>query len=98
FFLLPATAFLLLLFAWGLTVAPDSPQFSTLVAQYAPENLRGTALTIYNSIGFLISVISLQAIDRIYHSDSYFGGIHSFMFLGLGPVIGLLLFYKQVKK
>jgi hypothetical protein len=68
-----------------------------LVAQYAPENLKGTALTIYNSIGFLISVISLQVMDRIFHSDSFFGETNSFIILGIGPLVGLLVFYKQLK-
>ncbi len=98
FFSLPVAAFILLLFIWGLAVVPDSPQFSTLVAQYAPENLRGTALTIYNSIGFLITVLSLQAMDRIFHADSFLGGANSFVILGIGPLIGLLFFYKQLKK
>ncbi len=98
FFLLPVSIFLLLLFVWGLTVAPDSPQFSTLVAQYAPENYRGTALTIYNSIGFLVSVISLQVMDRVFHSGSIIEGSNSFMLLGIGPLIGLLIFYKQLKR
>lgn len=97
FFLLPVSFFLLLLFVWGLTVATDSPQFSTLVAQYAPANYRGTALTINNSIGFFISVISLQVMDRVFHSNSIVGGANSFMLLGIGPLIGLLIFYRQFK-
>jgi hypothetical protein len=74
---------------WGATVAPDSPQFSTLVAQYAPEELRGTALTIYNSIGFAITTISLYVIDRVFHSNGFFSGENTFVLLGLGAVAGL---------
>lgn len=97
FFLLPLTAFLLLLFLWGLSVAPDSPQFSALVAAYAPEQLRGTALTIYNSVGFLIAVISLQVMDRLFHAGGATGNPNSFLLLGAGPLFGLLLFYKHLK-
>lgn len=89
FFLLPVWLFLFLVFVWGLTVSPDSPQFSTLVAQYAPEHLRGTALTIYNSIGFSISITSLIVIDRIFHSTGFFSGNNTFLLLGLGAVAGL---------
>lgn len=89
FFQLPLMAFLAFLFLWGLTVVPDSPQFSTLVSQYAPEHLRGTALTIYNSIGFIITTISLFVIDRLFHSTSFLGGENSFMILGLGAIAGL---------
>jgi MFS family permease len=85
----PVILFLLLLLIWGLTVVPDSPQFSTLVAQYAPEELRGTALTIYNSIGFAITTISLYVIDRIFHSPGFFGGENTFALLGLGALVGL---------
>jgi MFS family permease len=86
---LPISLFLFFLFVWGLTVSPDSPQFSTLVAQYAPEELRGTALTIYNSIGFSISTISLIVIDRIYYSNGFFSGENTMALLGLGALFGL---------
>ena len=86
---MPLVIFLALLFIWGLTVVPDSPQFSTLVAQYAPDELRGTALTIYNSIGFAITTLSLYVIDRVYHSEGFFGGQNTFALLGLGALLGL---------
>jgi len=86
---LPLFLFVLLLLIWGLTVVPDSPQFSTLVAQYAPEELRGTALTIYNSIGFAITTISLYVIDRVFHSTSSLASENTFALLGLGAVFGL---------
>ncbi|HMK27156.1 MAG TPA: MFS transporter [Chitinophagaceae bacterium] len=88
-FQLPSYFFIAILFAWGLSVVPDSPQFSTLVAQYAPEHLRGTALTIYNSIGFAIATASLIIIDYVFHSASFFAGQNTFLLLGLGAVIGL---------
>ena len=89
FYSLPLWLFLSLLFLWGFTVCPDSPQFSTLVAQYAPEHLRGTALTIYNSIGFLITTASLFLFDYLFHSTTFFGGQNTFMLLGLGALFGL---------
>jgi MFS family permease len=85
----PFFLFLFLLLVWGLTVVPDSPQFSTLVAQYAPDELRGTALTIYNSIGFAITTISLYVIDRVFHSAGPLGGENTFALLGLGALLGL---------
>jgi MFS family permease len=88
-FQLPFWIFILTLFIWGLAVIPDSPQFSALITQYAPDHLRGTALTIYNSIGFSISVISLQVIDRIFHSNGFFAGENTFLLLGIGAIMGL---------
>lgn len=86
---LPLVIFLAILIVWGLTVVSDSPQFSTLVAQSAPEHLRGTALTIYNSIGFTITTISLLVIDRIFYSTSFLAKENSMLLLGMGAVIGL---------
>ena len=97
FIYLPIWFFLFLLFVWGLTVVPDSPQFSTLVAQYAPEDLKGTALTIYNSIGFLIATISLFAIDRVFHSTGFWGGQNTFFVLGIGAIFGLPFMIRLIK-
>jgi len=89
FFYLPVFLFIPLLFTWGIAVIPDSPQFSTLVAQHAPDYLRGTALTIYNAMGFSISILSLIIIDYIFHSTGFFGGKNAFLFLGFGALLGL---------
>ena len=89
--------FIFFIFVWGLTVSPDSPQFSTLVAQYAPEHLRGTALTIYNSIGFSISTISLILIDRIFYSKSFFAQENTMVLLGLGAIVGLPSMLRLIK-
>lgn len=89
--------FLVFLFCWSLTVCPDSPQFSTLAAQTAPPALRGTALTLYNALGFLITTISLWLLDRLYHATQWWGGENSFLILGLGAVVGLPFAWRLVK-
>jgi MFS family permease len=93
----PSFLFVAFLLIWGATVSPDSPQFSTLVAQYAPEDLRGTALTIYNSIGFAITTISLYVIDRVFHSSSFLSGENTFALLGLGAIAGLPSMFRLIK-
>ena len=47
------------LVVWGITVAGDSPQFSTLTARNAPAQAVGSVLTLTNSIGFGISIVSI---------------------------------------
>ncbi|HEX7902742.1 MAG TPA: MFS transporter [Chitinophagaceae bacterium] len=89
FFYLPPPFFILLLLIWGLTVSPDSPQFSTLVANYSPPHLKATALTIYNSIGFSITAISLVVLDRIINWINPGYEHFAFMILGLGAIAGL---------
>jgi MFS family permease len=55
----PAGVFYAWLLLWGITVAGDSPQFSTLTARNAPVQAVGSVLTLTNSIGFAISIASI---------------------------------------
>ena len=81
------TIFLLFLLFWGIVVIADSPLFSTLVAQNAPEKDKGTALTIVNCIGFSVTILSLQLVSAQYHSTN---SIFVYLLLAIGPVFGLL--------
>ncbi len=96
-FQLPLFIFLFIFFVWGLAVIPDSPQFSTLITAYAPEHLRGTALTVYNSIGFAISTISLIVIDRVFHSHGFFAKENTFLLLGIGALAGLPSMFRLIR-
>jgi MFS family permease len=71
---------------WGFSVVADSPQFSTLVAQSAPPENKGTALTIVTSIGFAITIVSIQLLKAVYDSWKQ----NSLVLLLAGPIIGLL--------
>ncbi|WP_242086698.1 MFS transporter [Aestuariivivens sediminis] len=79
--------FLGFLFFWGMVVITDSPLFSTLVAHNAPKEIKGTALTIVNCVGFSITIISIQLINRI-HEFTNSNAIY--MLLAIGPILGLL--------
>jgi len=59
----PPAVFMTFLIFWGIVVVGDSPQFSALTAQTAPGDLVGSALTIVTSIGFFITIISIQSIS-----------------------------------
>lgn len=78
--------FLSFLLVWGITVAGDSPQFSTLNAENAPREYVGSALTIVNSIGFLITIFSIQLASAMLARIS---PQYIFLLLVPGPVIGL---------
>ncbi|WP_041952236.1 MFS transporter [Spirosoma spitsbergense] len=86
------SAFIIFLFFWGVVVIADSPLFSTLVAQNAPERSRGTSLTLVNCIGFSITIISIQLINLLSGSID---GQYVYMTLALGPVVGLLALLKK---
>jgi len=89
FFLLAGSTWIILafLFIWGLVVIADSPLFSTLVAQSAPPESRGSSLTIVNCIGFSITIISIQCIN--FFSDKI-NNQYLYMLLGIGPALGLM--------
>ena len=78
--------FLGFLIFWGIVVVGDSPQFSALVAQAAPKELVGSALTIVNCIGFSITIISIQLTN--YLSD-FIHPNYIFLPLAVGPLMGL---------
>jgi MFS family permease len=80
-----ATLFIFLLF-WGMVVIADSPLFSTLVAQNAPVESKGTLLTITNCIGFSLTIISIQLFGELTKSIN---NEYLFIFLSIGPILGL---------
>lgn len=79
--------FFVFLLIWGITVVGDSPQFSALNAANAPREYVGSALTIVNSLGFLITVISIQLASSLL---PLIGAQYIFWLLIPGPILGLL--------
>ncbi|MDO6517185.1 MFS transporter [Zobellia uliginosa] len=86
-FTLPSGLFLAGWCFWGMAVTADSPQFSNLVAASVPPELKGTALTLVNCIGFAISIFSIQLLSSLAET---FEITYLFTLLALGPFIGLL--------
>lgn len=82
---LPAELIFGLLLLWGLTVIADSPQFSALAAQFAPNENIGSALAIMNAIGFSLTLPAIWLTSNLW-------SIHNEWVTWLllpGPVIGL---------
>lgn len=92
FFYSSEVSLLIFMIFWGLVVVADSPLFSTLVAQNAPAESRGTALTIVNSIGFAITILSIQLLNLLLPKMSVY---YMFVILAAGPVFGLFSMYKK---
>jgi len=91
-FHLPVVLFMGVFMVWGMAVIADSGQFSTLVASAAPPEIKGTALTLVNSLGFAISILSIQLLSFLIDKIN-----PTFLFLPLaiGPLFGL---YNLIKK
>lgn len=85
-FELPVFLFLLILVAWGLFVIPDSPQFSALIARSSDSSLVATGLTIVNSIGFALTIISIQLVSMLW---TQLESGYVFWVMLPGPLIGL---------
>ena len=73
-------------------VIADSPMFATLVAQNAPLTQKGTALTIVNSIGFAITIVSLQFINWM---KNLVNPQFIYLFLAIGPILGLVALLRK---
>ncbi len=83
----PDALFYAWLLVWGITVSGDSPQFSALTARNAPPQAVGSVLTLTNSIGFGISIVSILLFVELSEHVALGPLLTG---LALGPALGLL--------
>ncbi|MEO1889705.1 MAG: MFS transporter [Cycloclasticus sp.] len=82
----PTELFLLYLCIWGITVAGDSPQFSTLNARTAPPEIVGSAVTLVICIGFSLTIVSLHVFEFLMTSFSLAIAVS---LMAIGPLYGI---------
>lgn len=87
--------FLAVMSFWGMMVVADSPQFSALVAQNAQANVRGSAITITTSIGFAITIVSIQLLNFL---QQQLQPQFLFLLLSPGPIVGLIALLRKPSK
>jgi sugar phosphate permease len=71
---------------WGFFVIADSAQFSTMVTESVPPHAVGTALMVQTSVGFLLTMASIQLIPVVVQ---WIGWRWAFATLAVGPVLGI---------
>lgn len=96
--------FLGALLIWGCLVIADSPQFSALVSQTAESSRKGTALTLVTSIGFAITIISIETMSYfLQHHEHIFlwpgaDKTWSLLIMTAGPLFGLISMRSLLRK
>ena len=75
-----------LAWCWGFFVVADSAQFSAMVTEVAPPHAVGTALTLQTSMGFLLTMLTIQLVPLI---AGVAGWRWAFPVLALGPLAGI---------
>ncbi|MHA2008563.1 MAG: MFS transporter [Promethearchaeota archaeon] len=80
---------------WGLTVVPDSPQYSAMISELSNPAYIGTALAIQTAVGFAITNITIWLLPIIV---DLIGWTYGFVFLVFGPVFGIYSLLKLRKE
>lgn len=70
---------------WGITIIPDSPQFSAMVADAAPPEKAGSLMALQTALGFTLSAVSVQLTPWLAEEA---GWPVAFAVLLLGPLAG----------
>jgi MFS family permease len=85
----------LLTWVWGFFVVADSAQFSAIVTEVAPPDSVGTALMLQTSLGFLLTMVTIQALPAMVELVEW---RWAFAFLALGPVGGIVSMRRLVRR
>ncbi len=85
FYAAPLPLLIAILLIWGVSVVADSAQFSASVTELSPPEYTGTALTIQTSVGFLLTMVSIQLVPLVVAAA---GWPAAFVMLAIGPALG----------
>ena len=70
---------------WGVSVIADSGLFSTCMTQVADSRYVGTALTVQTALGFLLTVVTINAVPYVVDAVGWRGAV---ALLAVGPAAG----------
>jgi MFS family permease len=72
---------------WGLSVIPDSAQFSALIADMATPDTAGSLMALQTALGFALTIMTVQLTPLI---ADWLGWPFLFCLLALGPLTGIV--------
>lgn len=72
---------------WGISIVPDSAQFSVLVADHAKDDHAGSLMTFQTALGFALTIATVQLTPVI---AAKFGWPVMMSLLALGPLFGII--------
>jgi len=81
------TALTVICVVWGFAVVADSAQFSAAVSELSDPRYLGTALTMQTSLGFLLTLVTIQLVPPLVERLGWSG---VFPLLAAGPVVGAI--------
>lgn len=82
----PVWLTLAIVIVWGISVVPDSAQFSALVADHAPREMAGSLMTLQTALGFALTFITVQATPVL---AAAVGWPPVIALMALGPAFGI---------
>lgn len=88
----PRVVLIVVCLVWGVAVIADSAQFSALLTEEAPPHAVGTALTLQTSLGFLLTIVTIQLVPRW---AAAWGWQWAMALLAVGPFLGVLVLRRR---
>ncbi len=79
---------------WGLSIIPDSAQFSALIVDYAPPAKAGSLMTLQTALGFALTILTVQSTPFV---AEWIGWRGVFIVLAVGPLLGILAMRRLAK-
>jgi len=83
----PAWLTFLVVIIWGISIIPDSAQFSALVADNGAPELVGSLMTLQVALGFTLTIATVQLTPILANA---YGWPPVLAFMALGPALGIL--------
>ncbi len=80
---------------WGMSVVPDSAQFSALVADASPPELTGSLLTLQTALGFALTTFTVQVAPWV---ADHIGWSALLALLAIGPALGIMAMRPLVRR